>query len=229
MSGASESLDDNYARAGYHASQVWGRRPALILVDFAEAYYDPSSPLYGGEGCRTALESALRLRALAHSQGIPVVLTEVRYRKGGEDGGIFFKKAPVLACFVAGDPRQKFAAGLSPRDDELVISKQYPSAFFGAPLAPMLTSTGVDTLVVTGVTTSGCVRATALDSMCNGFVTLVCRDAVGDRDPRPHEANLYDLNAKYADVVSEAQVGDYFRACAHWRGVARERGHHGEE
>jgi maleamate amidohydrolase len=212
-----EALDSNYARAGYHASQVWGRRPALILIDFAQAYFDPAAPLFGGEGCRTALDSAMRLREIARWCGIPVVLTEVRYRKGGADGGIFFRKAPPLSCFVEGEATQAFATGLAPRDDEFVVTKQYPSAFFGTSLASSLTSLGVDTLVLTGVTTSGCVRATCVDSMSHGFVTLVVREAVGDRDPRPHEANLYDMSAKYADVVSEGKTADYFRSQAHWR------------
>ena len=218
-----EALDENYARAGYHASQVWGRKPALILVDFAQAYYDPKAPLFGGEGCRTALESALRLREVARASVIPVVLTEVRYRKGGADGGVFFRKAPPLACFVEGEATQAFANGLKPYDDEFVVTKQYPSAFFGTSLAASLTSAGVDTLVITGVTTSGCVRATCVDSMSCGFITLVAREAVGDRDPRPHEANLYDMSAKYADVVSEAKVADYFRENAHWRDWERTR------
>ena len=214
---ALEALDENYARAGYHARQRWGSRPALILVDFAQAYYDEKAPLFGGEGCRTALESALRLRGLARGVDIPVILTEVKYRKGGADGGVFFRKARPLTCFVEGEPTQVFASGLKPHDDELVVTKQYPSAFFGTSLAASLTSMGVDTLVITGVTTSGCVRATCVDSMSHGFITLVVREAVGDRDPRPHEANLYDMNAKYADVVSEAQTEDYFRLNAHWR------------
>ncbi len=104
-----EALDDNYARAGYHASQVWGRRPALILIDFAHAYYDPAAPLFGGEGVRTALDCALRLREVARACGIPTILTEVKYRKGGADGGVFFRKAPPLSCFVEGEPTQAFA------------------------------------------------------------------------------------------------------------------------
>jgi maleamate amidohydrolase len=212
--GVAEGLDENYARAGYHAAQTWGRRPALILVDFAQAYFEPSSPLFGGDGCRRALASALRLRAVAHDCGLPVVLTEVVYRKGGADGGVFFRKAPVLSCFVAGSPMQRYAEGLTPREEELIVAKQYPSAFFGTSLAATLTSTGVDTLVITGVTTSGCVRATCVDSMSSGFVTLVVREGVGDRDPRPHEANLFDMSAKYADVVSEARTAEYFRSVA---------------
>jgi maleamate amidohydrolase len=218
--GAPESLDQNYARAGYHARQQWGRRPALILVDFAEAYFDPASPLFGGEGCRTALQSALALREVAHEAGHPVILTEVVYRKGGADGGIFFRKAPVLSCFVAGAPTQRFAQGLAAREDELIISKQYPSAFFGTSLAPSLTAAGVDTLIIAGLTTSGCVRATCVDSMSHGFITLVAREAVGDRDPRPHEANLYDMNAKYADVVPATEAAGYLRSTAKGRASA---------
>ena len=214
--GAPEGLDENYARAGYHAAQTWGRRPALILIDFAQAYFQPNSPLFGGEGCRTALASALRLRAIAHECGLPVVLTEVIYRKGGVDGGVFFRKAPVLSCFVAGSATQRYAEGLTPREDELIVAKQYPSAFFGTSLAATLTSAGVDTLVITGVTTSGCVRATCVDSMSSGFITIVAREGVGDRDPRPHDANLYDMNAKYADVAPETRVSEYFRSNAHW-------------
>ena len=217
---AGETLDTNYARAGYHAAQDWGRRPALILIDFAQAYFDSASPLFGGEGCRSALESALRLREIAHACGVPVVLSEVKYRKGGADGGIFFRKAPPLTCFVEGEPTQAFASGLAPREDEFIVTKQYPSAFFGTSLSASLTSAAVDTLILTGVTTSGCVRATCVDSMSHGFVTLVVREGVGDRDPRPHEANLYDMSAKYADVVSEERTAAYLRENANWRGRA---------
>ena len=107
--------------------------------------------------------------------------------------------------------------GCRPRDDEIVVAKQYPSAFFGTSLGATLTSAGVDSLVITGLTTSGCVRATCVDSMSSGFITIVAREGVGDRDPRPHEANLYDMNAKYADVAPETRVAEYFRSCAHWR------------
>ncbi len=216
---APEGLDENYARAGYHAVQSWGRRPALILIDFAQAYFEPTSPLFGGEGCRSALDSALRMRALAHECGLPVILTEVVYRRGGADGGVFFKKAPVLSCFLAGSPTQRYAIGLTPRDDEMLVAKQYPSAFFGTSLGPALTAAGVDTLIITGLTTSGCVRATCVDSMSSGFITLVVREGVGDRDPRPHEANLYDMNAKYADVVSEVRAAEYVRSVANWRSL----------
>jgi maleamate amidohydrolase len=209
-----ESLDANYARAGYHRRMTWGSRPALILVDFAKAYFDPASPLYGAEGCAAALASAVRLLGLCREIGVPVVFTEVRYAKGGADGGVFFRKAPPLVCFERGNPLGDFADGIAPAEGDLVVTKQYPSAFFGTSLAASLTAARIDTVLLAGVTTSGCVRATCVDAMSHGFVTLVVRDAVGDRAAGPHEANLYDMNAKYADVVGEEDAADYLRRSA---------------
>ena len=209
---SSETLDQNYAKAGYHARQQWGARPALILIDFARAYFEPDSPLFGAEGCASALTSAKRLLAVARERDMPVVFTEVKYRAGGADGGVFYRKAPPLSCFQEGNPLQPLAEGLEPRDSDILIAKQYPSAFFATSLAATLTAMGVDTVILTGVTTSGCVRASCVDAMSHGFITLVVADAVGDRDIRPHEANLYDMNAKYADVISESEAVDYIAA-----------------
>lgn len=203
-----EALDDNYARAGYHAKQAWGRLPALLLIDFAMAYFDEASPLFGGEGCARALANAARLADAARAAKIPVIFTEVKYQPGGGDGGAFYAKVPALSCFDAGTETQKLAPPLSLGPDDLMISKQYPSGFFGTSLAATLHWLKVDTLLLTGVTTSGCVRATCIDSISHGFVTLVVEDAVGDRDARPHEANLYDMSAKYADLLStDAAIG----------------------
>ncbi len=207
---SNETLDQNYARAGYHARQQWGKRPALILIDFARAYFEPESPLYGAEGCASALESARRLLKAARESGVPVIFTEVKYLPGGVDGGVFYRKTPPLACFEDGNPLQTLAEGLDVRDGEILITKQYPSAFFATSLAATLTAMGVDTAVLTGVTTSGCVRASCIDAMSHGFVTLVVEEAVGDRDPRPHEANLFDMSAKYADVIAENEAMAYF-------------------
>jgi maleamate amidohydrolase len=133
---------------------------------------------------------------------------------GGGDGGVFYRKVPLLKTFEAGSPLALPPAQLAPRADEIVIVKQYASAFFGTSFAATLTSRGIDTLVVAGVSTSGCVRATAVDACQNGFVPFVCRDAVGDRHPSPHEANLFDLAAKYAEVVGEDFILERFRAAA---------------
>lgn len=209
ITGAGEDLDRDYAGAGYNRRLGFGERPALILIDFVEAYFDRSSPLYAGVD--DALASALRLLEAARKVRIPVIFTNVVFHAGGIDGGIFIRKVPNLKMLMAGAPMGAWPKGLEPRDDELVISKQYPSAFFGTTLSSTLTAQGIDTLVMTGLTTSGCVRATCVDACSHGFIPIVVRDACGDRDARPHEANLFDMNAKYADVVGEAEVLDYFQ------------------
>lgn len=204
-----ENLDDNY-KIAYDNKAGFGKSPALVMVDFAQGYFDPDCVLYAGVD--DALASALRIREIAHQVGIPVILTEVTYQKGGLNGGRFFEKAKPLACFVKGERTAEFADGLVPREDEIIVSKQYPSAFFGTSLASTLTAMGVDSVVLTGLTTSGCVRASCVDSMSHGFITSVVADACGDRHPAPHEANLFDMNAKYADVVSEAEIIAFFRS-----------------
>ena len=209
-----ETLDQNYARAGYHAAQTLGQRPAVLMIDFARAYFDEASPLYGGEGCATALRNAILLADAARAAGVPVIFTEVLYRPGGADGGAFYAKVPALACFEAGRETQKLAHGLEVGPDDLMISKQYPSAFFGTSLAATLTHMRVDTVLLAGVTTSGCVRATCVDAVSSGFVTLVVSDAVGDRADGPHEANLFDMSAKYADLATTDEAIRYLQSTA---------------
>ncbi|MBP1806286.1 isochorismatase family protein [Rubellimicrobium aerolatum] len=208
-----EDLTLNYARA-YGRRAGFGRRPALVLIDFAMAYYDPGCPLYAGEGAETALASALRLREAAHRTGVPVVLTRVTYSPGGVEGGRFWDKAAPLSCFVAGEATAGWAPGLEPREGEIVVSKHYPSAFFGTALAPMLTRLGIDNAILTGLTTSGCVRASCVDAMSHGFLATVVGDACGDRHPDPHRANLFDMDAKYADVVGEAEMLEHLATLA---------------
>ena len=207
----SDDLSQNYAKA-YGNKAGFGKRPALILVDFAHAYFDPDCDLYAGVD--EALASALRVRVAAHAVGVPVVLTEVSYQKGGRNGGRFFEKALPLRNFVQGEPRAAFAEGLVAEDGEIIVTKQYPSAFFGTSLASTLTAAGCDSVILTGLTTSGCVRATCVDASSHGFITTVVADACGDRHPAPHEANLFDMNAKYADVVSEAEILSYIGSLA---------------
>ena len=209
-----EDLDSNYARAGYHARQQWGRRPALLLIDFARAYFEPDSPLHGGAGCASARDHAARLLAAARQTGTPVIFTEVRFQPGGLDGGVFYRKTASLTCFDAGNPLGDLVEGLERLPQEPMVTKQYPSAFFGTSLAAMLTARGVDTVLLTGLSTSGCVRASCLDAMSNGFVTLVVEDAVGDRAEEPHRANLYDMSAKYADLITTDTAMAYLQDCA---------------
>ena len=199
----SDNLAANYARA-YNTRVGFGKRPALLLIDFCMGYFDPACDLYAG--VEDAMASALRVRAAARAANIPVILTNVVYHPQALDGGRFFEKAAPLKNFLKGSPMGAWGPGLAPHDDEIIVSKQYPSAFFGTSLASTLTAMGVDNVLLTGLTTSGCVRASCVDSMSHGFRTTVIADACGDRHPAPHEANLFDMNAKYADVVSEAEA-----------------------
>jgi nicotinamidase-related amidase len=186
-----------------------GAKPALLVVDFVRAYLVPGSPLYAG--VEQARAAAARLLTAARAAGIPVMHTNVAYEPGGADGGVFFRKLPALASFERGRHPElaAFAEGLEPRPGEPVFTKQYASAFFGTKLEEALRALGVDTLLVAGVSTSGCVRATAVDACQHGFVPLVVREAVGDRHPAPHEASLFDLQAKYAEVIPLAEAERY--------------------
>lgn len=198
------SAADNYAGV-YEGRLQPGSRPALLIVDVVAAYLTEGSPLFM-DTAADALASNARLAATARAAGVPVVFTKVQYKPDGSDGGVFWRKAPVLRAFVEGSPLGAFPPGLTPREGERVVTKQYPSAFFGTGLAETLHAEGIDTLLITGYSTSGCVRASALDAMQYGFVPLVVREACADRHPAPHEANLFDLQAKYAEVISEAEA-----------------------
>jgi maleamate amidohydrolase len=201
---APETLDTDYQRAGFGGRLRFGARPALLIVDVVMAYLDPASSLYGG--FEPALASCERLAAAARAAGIPVVMTNIVYQAGGLDGGMFFRKVPALKAFLAGSPLGDFPPSLQPQPGDLIVTKQYPSAFFGTSLAATLHAAGIDTLLIGGFSTSGCVRASALDALQHGFAPFVVREACGDRDARPQEANLFDIQAKIGEVIGEAEA-----------------------
>jgi maleamate amidohydrolase len=201
-------LDDDYAKAGFNGRLDFGPRPALLVVDVVQAYLLPDSPLYAG--VEAALASNSRLIKAARAATVPVLFTRVLYTAAGADGGLFYRKVPALSAYLEGSPLGEFPPGIRPRSDEVVITKQYASAFFGTSLASTLRALEVDTLVIGGFSTSGCVRASALDALQHGFAPFVVREASGDRDPRPHEAALFDLQAKYAEVIGEAEAIHHF-------------------
>lgn len=182
----------------------FGERPALIIIDVVRAYFEPASPLYADFKAMRA--SCERLLTAARGAAIPVIFTNVSYAPDGRDGGVFYRKLPALKVFERGNPLAEFLPSLGPVAEELVITKNYASAFFGTSLASTLTAMRVDTLLISGLSTSGCVRATALDACQHGFLPFVVRDACGDRHPAPHAANLFDLQAKYAEVIGEAEA-----------------------
>ena len=198
------NLDSDYASAGFGGRLVPGKKAALVIIDVVMAYLDPKSPLYAG--VESALESNVRLVEAARKAGVPVIYTNVEYEPAGLSGGMFFKKVPALKAFVKGSADGAFPPSLQPAEGELVVTKQYPSAFFATHLASTLRAAGIDTVFLTGFSTSGCVRASALDALCHGFAPFVIREACGDRDVRPHEQNLFDMQAKMAEVVSEAEA-----------------------
>lgn len=203
MPDGERGLSESY-RCAFEGTLPPPTRPALLVVDVVMAYLEPASPLYAG--VETALASCERLIEAARSAGLPVIFTKVEYSEGGADGGIFYRKVPALQAFDRGSPLGEFPQTIKPQPQELVITKTYASAFFGTVLASTLTSQAIDGVFICGFSTSGCVRATALDACQHGFLPFVVRDACGDRHPAPHDQSLFDVQAKYGEVVSELQA-----------------------
>lgn len=204
-----ESLRENY-RGVFDGRIGFGRRPALVVVDFMRAYTTPGLPLYA-PAVVDAVAATVDVLAAARARGVPVVFTRVAYSPTAIEGGVFVCKVPLLRTLTEGAPAAEIVDELSPRPDELVLTKHYASAFFATPLAPTLAALGVDTAIVVGCSTSGCVRATAVDGMQHGLRVIVPRECVGDRAAAPHEANLFDIDSKYGDVVARADVLAHLR------------------
>ena len=202
-------LQQNYAGV-FDGRLGFGKTPAVLVVDFICAYTTPDSPLYA-EPVVSAVQQTGAVLDAARAKNIPVIYTQVLYNKNGRDGGIFVQKVPVLRRLVAGEPLAEIVPELPPHTDDIIVIKQYASAFFGTSLAATLTSLGVDTLILTGCSTSGCIRATAVDGMQYGFRVVVPRECVGDRHQAPHEANLFDIDSKYGDVVMRDDVLNHLK------------------
>lgn len=185
--------------AGFGQALPFGQTPALVIVDVCLGYFTDGSPLR--LNAEPMLAQTIRLAAAARAAHAPVIFTRVEYAPGGADGGWFYKKLGALACWDQGNPLARFHPDLIPQPEDLIVTKQYPSAFFGTALTATLNYHRVDTVLVCGLSTSGCVRSTALDALCHGFLPWVVHDACADRLASTHEANLFDLNAKYAELV----------------------------
>lgn len=193
-------LADNYEMFDGHLA--FGQSPALLLIDMVMAYLDPASPLFMGPSAAAAITMAADLADTARAAGVPVLFTNVSFRADGRDGGLFYRKLPLLRAFAEGSPGGAFVPELLPQADDIVVTKNYASAFFGTSLAATLTAMRIDTVLIGGFSTSGCIRATALDTLQHGFAPFVVSDLCADRHPAPHDANLFDLQAKYAEVIS---------------------------
>ena len=193
-----------YRRQGIGNPLGFGKRPALINVDFVNSFND--ADWFGGGNIDDAVKRTVGLLEAARRNKIPVVFTRVIYADDGSNTGVFVEKAPGLAKLTASHPMSQVVPELEPIDGELIVDKTEASAFFGTGLAAWLTYRGVDTVIVTGATTSGCVRATVVDACAHNFRPIVAEDCVGDRAMGPHEANLFDMGRKYADVMPRDEI-----------------------
>jgi nicotinamidase-related amidase len=199
-----------YERARLGQSVPRGEHPAVLVVDFSCGFTDPACAL--GSDLTAEVEATRRLLDAAREKGLPVVFTTIGFEPSGKDGGLWLVKAPALADLELGGRWVDIDPRLERREDEPVVLKKGASGFFGTNLASILVSQGVDTVVLCGATTSGCVRATAIDLLQYGWPTLVPRECVGDRAQAPHEANLFDIQAKYADVIALEEALAYLES-----------------
>jgi len=201
------SVLEGYRKKGLAGRVGFGRKPAVLVVDFIVGFTDLESPLASELG--PELESTLTLLEAARAREVPIYFTSTVYEPDLADAGLFVRKVPSLHILIRDSRWIEVDPRLGRRSSEPVIDKRYASAFFGTHLASMLTAGGIDTLLVTGCTTSGCVRATVVDALQHGFRAIVPRECVGDRAPAQHEANLVDIDGKYGDVVGLQAVIDY--------------------
>ena len=212
----------DYERKGFSARSGYGTRPALLVVDFINGFTDSGTGLGGDFGAELAVTA--KLLAKFRARALPVFFTTVAYEPHLRDAGQFVAKVPALSILVKGSTWVKVDERIRPRPSEQVVVKKYASAFFDTRLEMELQGLGVDTVVMAGCTTSGCIRASAIDSMQHGFHTVVVRDAVGDRAKTPHEVNLFDIDAKYGDVVSSSEVLGYLRGLGESGGLGATAG-----
>jgi nicotinamidase-related amidase len=206
----SEETREVYERARLGQSVTLGGRPALLVVDFSRGFTDPECTM--GSDLTREVEATRRLLGAAREREIPIVFTTIGFETNLKDGSLWLEKAPGLRELVVGGKWVEIDPRLERREEETVILKKGASAFFGTNLPSILVSQGVDTIVLCGATTSGCIRATAIDLLQYGYPTLVPRECVGDRAQAPHEANLVDIQAKYADVVPVEDALSYLES-----------------
>jgi maleamate amidohydrolase len=193
-----------YRRQQFGNPIGFGRKCALLVVDFTVGFNDPA--LFGGGNIGPAIERTGELLAFFRDRELPVAFTRVVYADDGSDGGIFATKQPRLLMLTERHPAGQVVPELAPRAGELIVRKNQASAFFGTGLVPWLVQQGADTVVVAGCTTSGCVRASVVDAISWNFRPIVAHDCVGDRAVGPHEASLFDMQQKYADVLMRDEI-----------------------
>jgi maleamate amidohydrolase len=200
----------DHAEAGVYRKQGFGTtlsiqgNVGLLIIDFVVGFANPE--VFGGGNIASAITRTVDALALARRNGWPVAHSRIVYADDASDANVFSLKVPGMATLTENNPNSAIVRELTPEKGELVVRKTVPSAFFGTQLAPWLTERAVQTLLVAGAVTSGCVRASVVDAMSYGFRPLVLEDCVGDRALAPHEANLFDMRQKYAAVMPLADA-----------------------
>ena len=199
------STEDVYATRGFGGRQGAGERPAVLVVDFIEGFTNPESKL--ACDADAAVVATRELLDAARTSSVPVIFTTVSYTDDDlERAAMFIAKAPALATLRRDSRWVEVDSRLGRRSDEIVITKLFASAFFDTELDAILRGAGCDTVIVAGASTSGCVRATAVDALQYGYRVLVPREGVADRAEDAHRASLLDLDAKYGDVIRLAEA-----------------------
>ena len=212
-------MSDEQAREVYEQARLgqsldFGERPAVLVVDLSRGFTDPECAL--GAEMDGEVAATRGVLDAARQRGLPVIFTTIGFEDNLKDAALWVRKIPALAELTLGSRWVELDERLGRREEEPVIVKKGASGFFGTNLASILAHQRVDTVVLCGATTSGCIRATAIDLLQYGYPTLVPRECVGDRAEAPHEANLFDLQAKYADVVPVAEVLEYLNEAPEW-------------
>ncbi len=193
-----------FAQQGFGAGLGLHPPFGLLLIDFVNGFADPA--VFGGGNIPAAIERSQGLLEAARQRGWPIAHSRIVYQDDDSDANIFSVKVPTMLGLKEDTPGSQIVPQLAPRPGEYVVRKNVPSAFFATDLAPWLTKRGVKTLIVGGAVTSGCVRASVVDAMCWGFRPIVVSDCVGDRALGPHEASLFDMGQKYADVMTRDEL-----------------------
>lgn len=196
--------DDIYRKQQFGQRTGFGDRPALLVIDFVNGFHDPE--ILGGGNIAEAAAATVPLLAFCRDAGLPIAFTRIVYAEDGSDASLWCEKVPRLRDLTESVWASQVVPSLAPAPGELVIRKTQASAFFGTPLAAWLVSKGIDTLVVTGCTTSGCVRASVIDAMSLNYRTVIATDCVGDRALGPHDANLFDMGQKYSDLSTRDEI-----------------------
>lgn len=200
-----------YRQRGMGSPIGFGMRPAVLVIDMSKAFTDPSYSV--GAEQSSAIEAIARLLEAARPLQMPTFFTTLAYEDDSRDAGAWTKKVPALLDLSTSDPAAvTIDERIAPIEGEIVINKKYPSAFFGTPLPSLLVTAGVDTVILAGCSTSGCIRASAVDAVSYGYRVIVPEECVADRAEDPHYANLFDINAKYGDVVPLADVIDHLNS-----------------